>query len=87
MKNIPISKYKNQNQNVKCCFQTTILTRKFAYKQWFSNNLISKSLGHKSPDVTLKVYSNMYKVYKENGIKLEQFLQNTLFSQNVVKDD
>ncbi|MBR1397884.1 MAG: site-specific integrase [Selenomonadaceae bacterium] len=50
----------------------------------FPITLISKRLGHKSPDITLKVYSHMY---KESGTKVAQFLQDNLVSQNVVKDD
>ncbi|MBR2179145.1 MAG: tyrosine-type recombinase/integrase [Selenomonadaceae bacterium] len=49
----------------------------------FPITLISKRLGHKSPDITLKVYSHMY---KESGKKVAQFLQNALVDQNVVKD-
>ena len=48
----------------------------------FPITLISKRLGHKLPDITLKVYSHMY---KESGAKVAQFLQDTLVSQSVVK--
>ena len=44
----------------------------------FPITLISKRLGHKSPDITLKVYSHMY---KESGAQVAQFLQNTLVAQ------
>ncbi len=50
----------------------------------FPITLISKRLGHKSPDITLKVYSHMY---KESGAEVAQFLQNTLVSQSVVNSD
>ena len=47
----------------------------------FPITLIIKRLGHKSPDVTLKVYSHMY---KESGTEEVQFLQNNLVSQSEV---
>ena len=50
----------------------------------FPITLISKRLGHKSPDITLKVYSHMY---KESGAQVAQFLQNTLVSQSAVNDN
>ena len=50
----------------------------------FPITLISKRLGHKSLDITLKVYSHMY---KESGEQVAQFLQNAFVGQSVVKED
>ena len=50
----------------------------------FPITLISKRLGHKSPDITLRIYSHMY---KESGTQVAQFLQDTFVGQDVVKND
>ena len=50
----------------------------------FPITLISKRLGHRSPDITLKIYSHMY---KESGAQVARFLQDTFVGQSVVKND